>query len=366
VTEPTTVALFGASVRWLAQSASRAGFRVLACDLFADDDTREFAETRRIDASDYPAGFIPVAEKWADFPRVYTGGLENYPEVVERFAQTGPLWGCAPASLRACRRSTALQECGVQTPRVALDAAGVPTDRSWLLKPLRGSAGRGIRTWDGGRLPVGWFLQERVDGEPCSASFLALADRTLVLGAASQFIGESWTGAPPFAYAGGIAPLDPTSSVFRRLTNVGDTIRSRFGLRGLFGIDAVRCDDEWTFLEINPRPTASMELFEAAGAGSIFERHRSAFDAEGEVKWKAGDGSVAGKAILYAEASCRLDQALPSSDDGVLFADRPAAGTAFEMGDPVATALATGDSHESVRRRLERGLAELRRRLVDE
>jgi len=356
--ETLEVALFGASVRAVAQSAKAAGFGVFGCDLFNDEDLMDCCDqVVRINRRHYPKGFRRIAEQWPGVPRVSTGGLENHPDVIAHLAATGPLWGCSPATLLACREPGALDGCGFATPNISLTAADVPTDGSWLYKPKHGSAGRGIHPWFGGKLTKNGFLQRRIEGSPCSAAFLALTDAALLIGAATQFIGETWTGAPPFAYAGGIAPLELSSQTAQSLQRLGETLRSRFALRGLFGVDAVRNGDDWTILEINPRPTASMELFELAGAGSMFELHRSAFE-NGAPLLKA-PSRFAGKAIYYATERCRLIESLPARDDLWTFADRPAVKSVFDADDPIVTVLAHGETTEEVLKRLKRGIAQL-------
>jgi len=350
---------------------------VRACDLFGDEDLRDIAETRRVSPAKYPEIFAEIAEKWPSIPRVYTGGLENYPDVVERLARTGSLWGCSPESLRATRTPTALRDCGLETPASSLDGVGVPTDGSWLEKPTKGSGGRGIKPWTGAGLNGECFLQLRVEGEPVSASILALEDRALLIGAASQFIGDSRLSlresafvrmanddidASPFAYAGGMAPLTLTSQMRELLLQTGETLRRRFGLRGLFGVDGVRKGDEWSFLEINPRPTSSMELFEIAGMGSMFALHHSAFD--GPSIQLRPPNCIAGKAIVYATESCRMTSQLTATIREMRFADRPVVGTEFQTGDPVATVLASGISMEEVEGNLHRGIRTIRERLL--
>lgn len=358
------VALFGASVRALAQSAAAAGFDVFGADLFLDDDLAEVCAVGcGIPTKSYPQGFREMADHWKGIPRVYTGGLENHPDVVEHFAHTGPLWGCPPESLSACRAPTALQGLGFNTPAIKLDPTNVPVDGTWLRKPIRSSGGRGIETWRGGELPADCVLQQRVDGQSCSASFLAAADRTVLIGAATQFVGEAWTGAPQFVYAGGVAPLDLTESETRRLEQVGETLRVAFGLRGLFGVDAIRRGAEWSVIEINPRPTASMELFELAGIANVFELHCVAF--KGPETTLKRPARAAGKAILYAAAPFELTESIPPVENGIRLADRSQAGTKFAAGDPVATVISTGKSMEEVDETLKRGIARLRNRLSD-
>jgi predicted ATP-grasp superfamily ATP-dependent carboligase len=382
-----TVALFGASVRWLAQSAKRAGFRVLACDLFGDEDLREAAEVRTILRSEYPHGFMKIADEWTGVPRVYTGGLENHPDVVEHLERTGPLWGCRSEVLKRCRAPTALIELGIPTPEVRLDADGVPTNGRWLQKPIKGSGGFDVKRWRGGSLPKDCFLQRYIEGEPVSASFLALPNRTVLIGASRQFVGESWTGATEFAFAGGMAPIRLGAEEKASLLKVGESLRRMFGLQGLLGVDAIRNNGKWTFIEINPRPTASMELLEIVSGKSLFNDRRSAFleraNADGDALQKtsplvgevaslsepvggadAGQSAAfpctAGKAIFFAERECRLTEPLPTELNSVRFADRPSAGSTFSKGDPIATVIATGDDEESVLCALKDGVQALR------
>ena len=77
-----------------------------------------------------------------------------------------------------------------------------------------------------------------------------------------------WTGnvTPPRLPAAELAELDG------RFRAVCAEVASRFGVRGAFGVDGIWDGRELWVLEVNPRPTASLELFEA---GSV-RRARSA------------------------------------------------------------------------------------------
>ncbi len=67
------VIIVGASVRAAAQSAVRAGYQVLAADLFRDSDLRKCAESIRV--QDYPNGLLDVLSEWPPSDWLYTGGL---------------------------------------------------------------------------------------------------------------------------------------------------------------------------------------------------------------------------------------------------------------------------------------------------
>ena len=78
-------------------------------------------------------------------------------------------------------------------------ATSVPTDGRhrlrplgrWLSKPLRGGGGIGVREWRDGALQGGTFLQERIDGIPCSAAAVGNGIEAVVLGLTEQLVGRA-------------------------------------------------------------------------------------------------------------------------------------------------------------------------------
>jgi predicted ATP-grasp superfamily ATP-dependent carboligase len=127
-------------------------------------------------------------------------------------------------------------------------------------------------------------------------------------------------------------------------------------------------------LEVNPRPTSSMELVERTDGVSIASSHLKAFGIDSP---KAGaiiphsHLPVAGKAILYAEKPVVMDSEVVktlarlaerwSPDEGLpAIADLPPQGCQIKTGSPLLTIFADGDTTESVERLLEHRLKELR------
>ncbi len=69
----------------------RAGLRSIAADLFADADLRQIATATRI--APYPDGFIDWLRAVEPPAWMYTGALENHPELIDQMAWIAPLWG---------------------------------------------------------------------------------------------------------------------------------------------------------------------------------------------------------------------------------------------------------------------------------
>src|SRR5689334_8027083 len=98
---PEVLTIVGASARAAAHSARRAGFSPCAADLFADLDLRGLCPSVLV--HDYPQGLERLCAGPQPGGWMYTGALENYPELVDRLAAMRPLWGNRAEVLRAVR-----------------------------------------------------------------------------------------------------------------------------------------------------------------------------------------------------------------------------------------------------------------------
>jgi predicted ATP-grasp superfamily ATP-dependent carboligase len=129
------------------------------------------------------------------------------------------------------------------------------------------------------QLPI-W--QRYTAGIPLSASFCFSAEATRLLGVSRQLIGEPWCHAGPFAWCGAVAlhaagGRTETDPLIASLERLGSVLAERFRPVGLVGVDlVVDAGESITVIEVNPRPTASMELFERSGAGSMAGSHLAA------------------------------------------------------------------------------------------
>jgi predicted ATP-grasp superfamily ATP-dependent carboligase len=275
------VILIGASVRAAAFSALRAGLRPWCADLFGDLDLRACCPVKVVPAEQYPHAFAGLLNDAPPAPWLYTGALENRPALVRKLASTRPLWGNnAPglAVVRSPRRVHALlRAAGLPCPAVRRRDEECAGDRRWLLKPRSGAAGVGVRFWTGSR-PSRCYLQEFIEGLPCSAIFLATRGSARLLGVSRQLIGEPWLNTAGFHYCGSVGPVRLPDTTRVTLLSIGETLARAGGLLGLFGIDFVLRDDVPWPVEVNPRYTASVEVHEYATGLPSLALHRAVFD----------------------------------------------------------------------------------------
>jgi predicted ATP-grasp superfamily ATP-dependent carboligase len=374
--------IIGASARAAAFSARRAGLRPLAADRFADHDLRQIAPVQRVPRAGYPGCLAAVAAALPEGPWIYTGSLENHPELVSRMARQRPLWGNDGPILRAIRDPWALaasvRRAGFSSPAVRYTPEGLPRDGSWLVKPLASGGGEGVRLLGAPPEPDGavkraCYYQERIAGPSLAAVFVAARSGSgTPAGACLLGITRQWIGRPgsPFAYVGSIGPWPVSLRAWERIEGLGQMIAAEFGLIGLFGIDLILRDDEPWPVEVNPRYTASVEVLELAQRRSLLAEHARACDPAAEAYLgpapplapAPGPSDTVGKLIVFALTRCRFGfqgrvRLFPPGDDDPFAIPRagdiPEHDTVFKPGDPVLTLFARGASSAACRAELE-------------
>ena len=377
--------IVGASARAAAFSARGAGFDPFCIDLFADADLKACCPVIRIAFQSYPNGFSKLIREAPSGPWIYTGGLENHPDLIEHLTTERPLWGNDANVLREVRDPPrlfrAFREAGLPSPECRAQVPEAGSAGRWLEKPLAGAGGNGIRIWQpgAGRQNRRTYFQQFIAGESAAATFVGFKQQAILLGVTRQLVGESWLNAKPFHYCGSIGPLPLRETLRRRFERIGDILVRQFHLRGLFGVDAVIHDD-WPFpVEVNPRYTASMEVLEFATGVQVIDWHRRAFEnsenpfvlrARADEDFVSKHRRIVGKAILFAAREFKFQGTKPdrlassgstppnpprggggwggSSRSMPAFADIPEAGTVIESGWPVLTCFAEGASMDEV------------------
>lgn len=355
------ILIVGGSTRAAAGSVRRAGLQPICADLFADLDTRLFAEV--IPVRQYPDSLPEdVANVEAD-GWFYTGGLENQPDLIARLDRAdvpyGPLLGTSAVSLRKIRDPfwwcPILNQSGIATLSVLPGSADPPRDGNWVRKPLAGAGGVGVQVWDQSASDAGMressYFQARVAGVTHSAIFHHGDVGLEFLGMTQQLEnGDQSHAFEPFQYCGSIGPLDEAATERFRgpLMVAAKAVVEHGGLRGIFGIDFM--PDEagvpWV-LEVNPRYTASVEVIELATQRSLL------WGSQGE----HGNGAslvgapVIAKRILYASRSFQAPTfaaGLGKYSEWELpkVADIPVSGSRIEATWPICTVMASGSTLE--------------------
>jgi predicted ATP-grasp superfamily ATP-dependent carboligase len=369
-TDPILVIAF--SARMLADLAMRAGHRVIAVDHFGDLDVgcESVSGLRDLGGRGGMAALVDAAAA-IDAPTVvYGAGLENRPDLVARLAEGRTLLGNAPATLARVRDphvlGRSLRAAGLAFPRTlaADDAGEADPRRAWLRKPARGGGGRGVRRWEGGTLSAREIVQERVAGVPCSVAAVGDGRDAVVLGVSEQLAGRRALGARGFQWCGNVVP--PRLPEAQRAAFLGGAtaicahVARAFALRGLFGVDLVWDGRRAWALEVNPRPTASLEAIEEVYGIGAFTAHVEACEgrlpgATPGAAWPAG--RAAAKGIVFAREPLHAPDTRAWPAEGIR--DVPHPGEPVGRGRPICTVPARAATPEAALAGLERRAADI-------
>jgi predicted ATP-grasp superfamily ATP-dependent carboligase len=187
-------------------------------------------------------------------------------------------------------------------------------------------------------------LQRRLEGQLCSATFLADGQQAVLLGLTRQYTGVSELGATGFAWCGNVAPL-LFPELEAMLSNAANAITRSFGLRGLNGIDFIINEGTPALLEVNPRYPGSVELLERIRGVNSFQLHVEACQGRlPQLQPISGWRQAWGKGILYARRTFRLEDTLGWMEQGI--ADVPHEGEEISKGSPICTLIASGNDLE--------------------
>ncbi len=272
------------SARMLVRAARRAGWQALAVDAFGDVDTRASALAWEGAELDPDGGLraqsvLRAVERLSggrSLPLVLGSGLESQPWALRELARSQRLAGSPPQVWELLARPRewfgVLDELGIAHPDVAWSDA--PGEGRWLAKRAASSGGMHVRELAPGQALPGadWYAQRRIDGRCCSMLFLADGVRARAVGF-NRLLPAAAAAPGPFAWSGASAPVALAGSLRGDVVRAGQALTQRLGLRGLCGLDFVCDDSGWKLLELNPRPTATVELWDVHGMPPLLGWH---------------------------------------------------------------------------------------------
>jgi len=152
-------------------------------------------------------------------------------------------------------------------------------------------------------LYYGALLQKLQSGRTLSVLFAADGHEARVIG-----INEQWTAGvaqcAPYCYGGAVSGIVLSETVQARIaTLLGRLVRAT-GLVGLNGLDFLLDGTEPCVLEINPRPTATIDLYDADFENGLLALHLRA--CRGELPDIRRPDRSRAHAIVYAPAAFRV------------------------------------------------------------
>jgi predicted ATP-grasp superfamily ATP-dependent carboligase len=354
--DPPNLIVVAQSARALASAARRAGYAPLAIDVFGDDDTRAISRATLTLDGGLSQGLrrAPLIEAVRSFVRlydvigaVYGAGFEHQPALIAELARDVRIYGASAEALSRAKDPVAVaQSCArshVAHPQIQFEQ---PLDcGGWLMK-TRGGAGGGhvrIAAREAAMAP-GDYFQRRVDGRSVSALFIGDGARAKIVGLSEQWTSPS--SRAPFRYGGSAGPIDIPPDRRAEIETAVAGVTRALGIVGLASADFVVSDEVAWFIEVNPRPGATLDIFDCDD-DPLLARHIEA--SEGRMTTPAARTAGRAAEVVYArgDIACPTRTAWPE-----WVADRPAGGTKIAAADPICTVFAAAPDAGAAKRRV--------------
>lgn len=362
------LAVIALSARPLIASAARAGLSALSFDLFAELDTcAKAARCVRVhrnnghgfDGDDLIQGLAHLAP--SGLPVVLGSGLEDDPSLMARIAERNPILGNTADTVRVVKDPIALSAlCAtlkIPFPQVTLEAPDAAFAVGPALDKRIGGCGGGhiSRRAAGDQSPPapGRYLQREVTGQPYSLMLLANGSDARVVGVSRQWHAPG--PAHPFRYGGSVGPVDLPGIHDAAIRTAATRLTLACGLVGLVSVDVIVDQDRWWLIEVNPRLSAALDLFDVDPMPPLLALHLAACGGRlpGTLPLPPGRRAVA---VLHAPG----DILVPERAWPAYAVDRPAPGTAIRAGAPICSVRASGATLQATQDQLQQRLAEVR------
>lgn len=349
------------SARALVAAAQRAGARVIALDLFADEDTVAAAhECCRIArrSSRLPQGerggllafdreaLLEAVERQHGKVSglVYGAGFEEDPSLLAAIEHGVPILGNRAGVAAAVKDplgfAALLARLGAPHPETVLEA---PSGGGWLTKRVGASGGGHVKPACAETAAPGFYFQRRLAGRPVSALFLGDGRNAWVLGHSEQWADP--TAEMPFRYGGCVGPVMLDGKIAAGIDAICRELVAALGLVGLNSLDLLLDGERFYVLELNPRPGGTLDLFDGRDGISLWNAHIASVAGRGAPLAEM-TGAPRAAAVVYAPMRLRIPPRF-AWPDGT--ADRGRAGTIIESGEPVATVMATAPTPAEAR-----------------
>lgn len=353
---PEAFLLTSLSGRVLARAATRARRPVVGIDAFADRDTcgmamnwvrspldrsGMFDTAALLDAAD--AACPPAA----CLGLVYGSGFEAQPALLRGLSRGRTVLGNPPEVLEAVADPLRFSEllAALDIPHPATRVSRPANVSGWLSKQAGACGGTHVRAAcassgdDAGR-----YFQQQIAGEEWSFLFLANGAGICPVGF-NQALATPPEAIGSWSYAGATRMEAGPPEFGDAVTDAARVLTAKLGLVGLNGIDFIVTRAGWVLLELNPRPPATLELWDVSAMPCLFDLHVDACTGQLPKRLPRPEGSMT-VAVTYASARTAIhaDFAWPE-----WCADLPWADSVIKAGAPLCTVRAEGPDAASAR-----------------
>lgn len=281
----------------LAQMAQCENFQVLAIDCYGDCDTLDYSVDFKKINSLSQIDLIPAVtyflENYHIDCAIYGSGFEYFNDSLHYLASCLPLVGNTPATFSQLQDKKyffdTLKKLDITFPKTVFSP---PTSiQHWLMKPMKGLGGVGILPLSQTTIPQeSVYFQQFQAGKSGSALFLSDGEDVDIIGFNTQLTQDD------FLFSSVINHSVLTPMQRNVITDWISKLSRFFSLKGLHSLDFIANKNALFTLEINARPPASAQLYDA----NLITRHiESSFQKLRQTP--STQSHISGYYLLYAK-----------------------------------------------------------------
>lgn len=343
---PNRLVVIAQSARMLAQMAVDAGFEVIAIDCFADIDTQSLAVlSLKVDSlavDDLKPVFEKLQQDYGSLPVVYGSGFEHFVDSLGYLERHWRLLGNPLSLYKQFQDKQALfqtfDQLSISYPEIRFKAPDNLSGK-WLVKPMQGEGGQGIRVYSESQsITDHVYWQRYCVGQSYSALFIASGESIEIIGFNRQAIVAE--GDAYFTFAGVISQIDLLCSTRQLIAQWLTKLLTLYPLRGLGSLDFMLENGQCYVLEINARVPASAQLY----GKQIFKHHLQACLGRLE-PIQTRPTSNAGYRVIYAKREICIAKLIAWPKWVV---DRPESGAFIGKGQAICSIIASGKNARQV------------------
>ena len=334
----TPVLIFAQSGRFIAQSATQAGYRVWVADCFGDQDSLAVSERWQKIAPIHQLSKQQILDTFSTLSQgeecllICGSGIEKHYSILNNLPANITLIGNSVKTIHTIQTPTLffnlLRQLELSYPDTRFKQ---PNDGEWLTKTSSSFGGTSIQYLKAHQQIGGDYYQHCIKGESGSALFIANGEHAQLLSVNQQYLQPC--ASSPFRLGGITSPWPLSEQHQHHLKLVINKISSSTGLKGLNSIDFIISESNTLFiLEINPRISASAELLDCSD--TLFKHHINACNGLLPEQSIVTVTSPSRLHYFYAQNEISISPKMvwPSSCH-----DIPSAGTSINKDDPICT-----------------------------
>ncbi len=333
----------------LAESANRAGYSPLVIDRFGDGDTEQLAfdnwVVEQLTVECLQAVIDKLISQYSVEQLMVGSGFESHPDSLLWLASKFTLIGNSSDTVELINNpqdfTRRLQALKIAHPETRFQPPAL-NFQQWLHKPVASEGGVGVGFCQDQSTREDTYWQRYQSGPCYSALFVANGNEARLIGFNRQWVTEQHDQA--FVFSGVINKQDHALQQHHEtIQNWITVLTSEYALLGLNGIDFIVANDRCWLLEINPRPPASMVLYDREH--NMLNLHISACTGHLPNNHLMQSSEITAYQIIYANDSLTIPNDFSWPE---WVSDLPRSGTNIDTQQPICSIIAVANNADSV------------------